>query len=134
MARQLKDKTAGGARIAKPPFIRIFIILCVVLACTSAGLMFVDKVIAYSALLGGLILVAPNLYFASSGFRDSGARPANEVAKSLYRAEAGKFVLTAVAFACVFILVKPLSAGALFAMFIFMMVLNWVLVVRLGQR
>lgn len=133
VAKQLKDDTARGAQIAKPPFKRIFTGQCTVLVCMSAGLLLVDVVIAYSTLLGGLISVAPNVYFASLGFRYSGARAANDVAKSLYRGEVGKFVLTALLFACVFVLVKPLSAAALFATFIFMMVLNWVLLVRFSH-
>jgi F0F1-type ATP synthase assembly protein I len=40
-------------------------------------------------------------------------------------------VLTAVLFASVFALVKPLSAGTLFAVFILMMALNWILSLRL---
>ena len=132
MAKQLKDNTARGAPIAKPPFIRIFTTQCVVLVCVSAGLLLIDLVVAYSALIGGLILVVPNIYFASLAFRYSGARAANDVAKSLYVGEVGKFVLTAMAFACAFVLVKPLSAATLFVMFIFMMILNWILVLRLS--
>lgn len=133
VAKQLEERTARGAQIAKPPFKRIFITQCLVLVCVSAGLLLRDLVTAYSALLGGLIVVAPNVYFASLAFRYSGARAANDVAKSLYRGEVGKFVLTAILFACVFALVKPLSAAALFATFIMMMVLNLFLVLRMTR-
>ena len=128
----MKDNTVRGAQIAKPPFIRIYTTQCVVLVCLSAGLLLVDTAVAYSALLGGLIQVVPNIYFASLAFRYSGARAANDVAKSLYVGEVGKFVLTAMAFACAFVLVKPLSAGILFVMFIFMMILNSILVLRMS--
>ena len=133
MAKQLQRDTARGAHIAKPPLIRIYTIECIVLVVVSAALLLSSQVLAYSALLGGLISVVPNVYFASLAFRFSGARAASDVAKSLYRGEIGKCVLTAILFACVFVLVKPLSAGSLFAMFIFMMVLNWVLLVRFSR-
>jgi ATP synthase protein I len=97
----------------------------------SAALLLLNTELAYSALLGGLIAVIPNIYFASLAFRFSGARAASNVTRSVYRGELRKFVLTAVLFASVFALVKPLSAGTLFAVFILMMALNWILSLRL---
>ncbi len=99
MAKQLKHTTARGAPIAKPPLLRIYASQCVVLVGVTVGLLLINTVVAYSALLGGLIAVVPNIYFASLAFRYSGARAANDVAKSLYVGEVGKFVLTAMAFA-----------------------------------
>lgn len=58
---------------------------------------------------------------------------ANDVTRSLYLGEMGKFVLTAVLFACVFALVKPLSVAILFTSFIFMTVLNSILVLRMSK-
>lgn len=133
MAKQLKQKSARGAQIAKPPFFKIYASQFIVLVLVTAGLHFVNHTMAYSVLLGGLISIVPNTYFALLAFRYSGARAANDVAKSLYLGEVGKFVLTATLFACVFVLVKPLIVAPLFAAFIAMMVLNWVLVLRLSN-
>ena len=133
MAKQLKQNSARGARITKPPFLKIYASQTIVLVVIAAGLLFVNSTMAYSVLLGGLISIVPNTYFAILAFRYSGARAANNVAKSLYFGEVGKFVLTATLFACVFVLVRPLAAAALFAAFIVMMVLNWVLVLRLSN-
>ena len=93
----------------------------------------IDWLSAYSVLLGGLISIVPNSYLASLAYRFTGARAASDVAGSLYRGEVGKFVLTAVMFALVFVMVKPLSAPALFAAFILTTVLNWVLVLRMSK-
>lgn len=133
MAKQLKQNSAHGARITKPPFLKIYASQLIVLAVVSVGLLFVDFTMAYSVLLGGLISIVPNTYFAILAFRYSGARAASNVAKSLYFGEVGKFILTATLFACVFVLVRPLVASALFAAFIAMMVLNWFLVLRLSN-
>lgn len=129
----MKQNTARGAQITKPPLLKIFASQCVVLAALSLGFLFVDVTTAYSVLLGGMVCIFPNAYFAFLAFRHSGARAARDVAKSLYRGEVGKFILTAVLFACVFVLIKPLSVGALFAMFIAMMILNGFLVHRMSS-
>lgn len=133
MARQLHRQTARGARIAKPPFLKIYGVQWLALLCASAGLLVVDVTTAYSALLGGLISIGPNSYFARAAFRYSGARAANDVARALYRGEVLKFLLSAALFASVFVLVKPLAAGTLFGAFILMTVINTILVVKLGN-
>lgn len=133
MARPLKQNTGFGAPIVKPPLLKIYLGQCSVLAVLTAGLFFVDVTTAYSVLLGGMVSILPNTYLGAMAFRHSGARAAQEVATSLYRGEVGKFVLTAVFFACIFVFIKPLSVGALFTTFIAMMVLNWFLVHRLSN-
>ena len=133
MARPLKQNTGFGAPIVKPPLLKIYLGQCSVLAVLTAGLFFVDVTTAYSVLLGGMVSILPNTYFGAMAFRHSGARAAQEVATSLYRGEVGKFVLTAVFFACIFVFIKPLSVGALFTTFIAMMALNWFLVHRLSN-
>jgi|TARA_B110000211_G_C13770544_1_gene417319 ATP synthase protein I len=133
VARPLKQNTGFGAPIVKPPLLKIYLGQCSVLAVLTAGLFFVDVTTAYSVLLGGMISILPNTYLGAMAFRHSGARAAQEVATSLYRGEVGKFVLTAVFFACIFVFIKPLSVGALFTTFIAMMVLNWFLVHRLSN-
>ena len=69
---------------------------------------------AYSVLLGGLICLLPNTYFAYRAFRFQGARAAKQIVQSFYAGEAGKLALTTILFAGVFIGVKPLNALALF--------------------
>lgn len=132
--KQLKQHAARGASIAKPALLPIFAVQGAVLLLASVGLLFVDITLAYSVLLGGLISILPNIYFARWAFRFSGAQAAAEVARSFYRGEAGKFVLTVCLFAGVFNAVKPLAIEAFFLTYIFMMVLNWFLALRLSKR
>ena len=76
------------------------------------------RVSGYSALLGGLICVIPNAFLAlrlAAPRRDPGARA---LVRAAYIGELGKLALTVLFFSMVFTLVRPLSAGALFAGFI----------------
>ena len=130
----MKSQTQQGASIAKPPIAKIYGIQLLVLLIAAAGLLLVNTTSAYSALLGGLISIVPNVYFAITAYRFSGARSAQRVAHSMYRGEVIKFVLSAAGFASVFVLVKPIAAGLLFTAFILTMVLNTLLIFRLGLR
>ena len=76
------------------------------------------SVSGYSALLGGLACVIPNAFLAlrlAVPRRDPGA---GALMRAAYIGEIGKVALTMLIFSMVFILVKPLAAGALFAGFI----------------
>lgn len=84
-----------------------------------------DWVSGYSALLGGLIFVVPNSYFAFKVFAHSGARAAPQIMGSFYRGEAGKLILCAILFAVVFKFVRPIDVTALFSTFAVMLVTNW---------
>ena len=72
----------------------------------------------YSALLGSLTCVIPNAFLAlrlAVAGRDSGARA---LVRAAYTGELGKLALTVLMFGAVFVTVRPLAAGALFAGFI----------------
>ncbi len=76
------------------------------------------RVTGYSALLGGLICVIPNAFLAlrlAAPRRDPGA---GALVRAAYIGELGKLALTVLMFGVVFMLVRPLAAGALFAGFI----------------
>lgn len=73
------------------------------------------RVAGYSGLLGGLVAVIPNAYFAYRVYRYSGARSARAIVKELYSGEAGKLILTAALFVLVLMGVRPLGMLALFA-------------------
>ncbi len=76
------------------------------------------SVVGYSALLGGLVCVVPNAFLAlrlALPRRDPGAKA---LVRAAYIGELGKLALTVLLFSLVFMLVKPLSAAALFAGFI----------------
>ena len=78
----------------------------------------VGGVAGYSALLGALTCVIPNAFLAGRivlARRDPGARA---LIRAAYTGELGKLALTVLMFGIVFVAVRPLSAGALFAGFI----------------
>ncbi|NIL93954.1 MAG: F0F1 ATP synthase subunit I [Woeseiaceae bacterium] len=87
-----------------------------VLAAALWGLY--GHVAGYSALLGSLTCVIPNAFLALRLVvprRDPGARA---LIRAAYIGELGKLGLTVLMFSIVFVLVRPLSAVALFAGFI----------------
>jgi ATP synthase protein I len=55
-----------------------------------------------SAVLGGLVSIVPNAYFARKIFRHQGARAARQIANSFYKGEASKIALSIIMFALVF--------------------------------
>jgi ATP synthase protein I len=132
---QSNQNAATGAQLRKPPLLRVFVAqLVLLLVIATALLLAVDTTAALSALVGGVISIGPNAYFARWAFRFSGAKAAGDVARSFYRGEAGKFLLTAVMFASAFALIKPLNPAVLFLTYIFIMALNWILALRLIKR
>jgi ATP synthase protein I len=79
---------------------------------------FDGRVAGYSALLGSLTCVIPNAFLALrliAPRRDPGA---SALVRAAYIGELGKLGLTVLMFSIVFVLVRPLSAAALFAGFI----------------
>ena len=87
-----------------------------VLAAALWGLY--GHVAGYSALLGSLTCVIPNGFLALrlvASRREPGARA---LMRAAYIGELGKLGLTVLMFSIVFVLVRPLSAAALFAGFI----------------
>jgi len=87
-----------------------------VLAALLWGL--VGGVAGYSAMLGSLTCVIPNAFLATRivlARRDPGPRA---LIRAAYTGEMGKLALTVLMFSLVFVMVRPLAAGALFAGFI----------------
>jgi len=91
-------------------------------------------VAGYSALLGSLTCVIPNAFLAlrlAVPRRDPGAR---SLVQAAYIGELGKLGLTVLMFSMVFVLVRPLSAAALFAGFIAAQLMTFAgLLLRDGQ-
>ncbi|WP_372799188.1 ATP synthase subunit I [Litorivivens sp.] len=123
MARQGGNPPQAAA-ISRPPLVKIYGLQAGLLVLASAGVMLVDVASAKALLIGGLISVLPNAYFARMAFRHRGSRAASEVSSAFKRGEAGKFVLTVSLFAIVFSTVPDLRVEALFAGFIGMMLVN----------
>lgn len=98
--------------------------LVVALGLGCAGLAF-GPVAGLSALLGGLVCWAPNLYFAFRAFRYRGARAARLIVRSFYAGAAGKLILSMALFAIVFIRMPSVNPLALFVGFIGVQSLAW---------
>jgi ATP synthase protein I len=115
-----------GAPIAKPPLGKLYGTQLLLLLAVVAGLLWIDRIVASSALLGGLISIGPSYFFARQVFRFRGARFAPQIAQAFYVGETGKFLLTAAAFAAAFALVKPLNAAVLLSAYLAMTACHWV--------
>lgn len=108
----------------RPPLIKIYALQTLVLLLVSAVVFPIDRVASYSLLLGGMISVVPNAYFARQVFKYTGALRAREVERGFYKGEAGKFVAVMCFFAIAFALVKPLNALVLLGGFALTTLLN----------
>lgn len=62
---------------------------------------------AYSAVLGLLVAVIPQLFFAKKTFAKQGARAAKQIVNALYIGEATKWFVTIALFLLVFTATKP---------------------------
>jgi ATP synthase protein I len=71
--------------------------------------------VAECLVLGGLIAIVPQAFFAWRVFQYQGARAAASMAKASYAGEIGKFLLAVSGFALVFAFYRPLQAWAVFA-------------------
>ncbi len=89
-----------------------------------------------SATVGGLICWLPTCWFAWKAFRHRGARAARQIVRSFYTGQAGKMLLTAGLFTLAFIWIQPLLPVALFAGYVAVQSVNWVvpLVMSRSQR
>ncbi|WP_058534287.1 F0F1 ATP synthase subunit I [Legionella saoudiensis] len=79
---------------------------------------------ATSALLGGMVCVIPNAYFARKLFKYQGARSAKKIVNSFYKGEAIKIILSIMLFTAVFVWVK-ITPLAFFASYILILMTHW---------
>jgi len=111
--------------ISLPAVKKVALYQLALLLPASAALLGWDAVVAYSALLGGLIQVIPQAWFARQAFRYAGARRVHAIVSAMYWGETGKVVLSAVLFTTTFLVISPLDVGALFSSFVIMILVQW---------
>lgn len=101
-----------------------------------AGLALIKgPVAAYSALIGGLLYLLPNLYFTWRVlFSKRPAETAQQVVMGVYAGEIGKMAFAVGLFSATFVLVNPLSPFSLFLTFILLQLSGWMLQVKLNNR
>ncbi len=83
-----------------------------------AGWSFAGATAGYSALLGGLICVVPNAFLALRMVAGTMGGDPRRALNATYIGAVGKLILTAALFAAVFVLVRPMRPGWLFAGFV----------------
>ncbi|MCW4152082.1 ATP synthase subunit I [Halomonas sp. 18H] len=111
-----------AARIKRPDVQRLMLAQLAV-----TGLMVLVAVVidgkggGTSALKGAVVALLPNLFFAWRAFRYRGGRQARKMVASLYRAEAGKFVLTVALFVVAFVAVPPSNHAFFFSAYVVML-------------
>ena len=121
--------------ISTPPIGKISMIqVAAMLLLSGISLVVLGKVSAYSVLLGGLISIIPNAYFAAKVFSQTGARAMEKVVRNAYLGEFIKLALMGAGFALVFVLVKPLHAPGVFAGFVLVHIVWLVCLVRLQPK
>ncbi|MFI4963327.1 MAG: ATP synthase subunit I [Legionellales bacterium] len=79
---------------------------------------------AKSALLGGMVCIIPNAYFALKLFKHQGARAAKQIVNSFYKAEALKIILSIFLFTAVFVLCR-ITPLAFFVSYIVVQTTHW---------
>jgi len=79
---------------------------------------------ASSALLGGLVCIIPNAYFASKLFKHQGARAAKQIVSSFYKGEALKIFISIFLFTAVFVLCR-ITPLAFFGSYILILMTHW---------
>ena len=94
---------------------------------------FFEPAVGRSVAAGGLIFLLPHAWFAERALRRQGARAAREVAQGFYRAEAGKFLLTAAGFAAAFASLGSAQAGVLLSAYVVLYVVHSVLLAVIGN-
>lgn len=80
----------------------------------------------FSAFLAGLCCIVTTVAFAVIVFKRGGAQSARLIARSFYRAEAVKWLITAMLMMLIFVFI-PIVAGAFFATFCVMQLSYWVM-------
>lgn len=120
--------------ISLPAVKKVALYQLALLLPAAAALLGWNMQIAYSVMLGGLIQIVPQAWFARQAFRFAGARRVQSIVSAMYWGETGKVVLSAVLFTATFLLVSPLNVGALFSSFVVMILVQWFLVFTILKR
>lgn len=112
-------------QLSKRKIVRLWLIqLAVTLVLSVFCLLKYTVNAGLSALLGGLVYIIPNAYFASKLFKHQGARAAKQIVSSFYKGEALKIVLSIFLFTAVFVLFR-ITPLAFFLSYITVLMTHW---------
>ena len=114
----------SGHRLNRVPLLRWLLIESTAVVIMALLWATQGRLAGYSALVGGLIFLVPNTWFAYQVYKIEGARNMSRMVGNLFRAESIKIALTAVFFAAVFNLIEPIHVPALLFTFAVMVVMG----------
>ncbi len=104
---------------------KVLLVIAIVTTVIALILMLsIGPVAAYSAALGGIACILPNLLFARLAFRYSAADSASLVMKWFYIGEAIKIIVTVLIFALSLLRIEDLNFAAMFITYIVALMLN----------
>jgi len=132
---QRKQQQGVHSRRAKARAYRVYLIQVVLVGLISVVLwLFSGQTAALSSLAAAAIYLIPNVYFASRALKHRNGDSARHVLAQMYVSEIWKMGMTALLFAAVFMLVRPLSPFSLFGTYILLHLTGWVAQVMLNNR
>jgi len=120
-ARALEPESVTRLPFKDPPVHLITLVQIAVLVVVFLMTRATDPIAAKSLMAGGLVAIVPHAWFAFRLFRGRSARSARAIAQTGYAAETAKFLLSAVGFAMVFSMLRPINGAAVFAGFLLML-------------
>ncbi len=126
-----KSKKRGYSQVVSQKALKILLIQLCFTGIIALLMSFKGWVFGYSALLGGLVFLIPNIYVTNEILIKSNQseqpQSANQTLAKLYMSQIWKMVITAMLFALVFVLVQPLSPFSLFGTYIATQAVGWYL-------
>lgn len=118
------DKPADNTNNKLAAYKVLTVIALIIAAIALILLMSIGRVAAYSAALGGVACILPNLLFARFAFRYSAADSVGLAMRWFYIGEAIKIIVTILIFASSLLWIKDLNVAAMFITYIIALMLN----------
>lgn len=113
-------------RLNKLGIIKLWLLqLAVTLIVATLCALMYNTNAAISAMLGGLVCIIPNAYFASNVFKYQGARAAKQIVNSFFKGEALKLITSMLLFTAVFVLYR-VNPIAFFVSYIMVLMTHWI--------
>ncbi len=104
---------------------KVLLVIAIITAAIAIILMLsIGRIAAYSAALGGIACILPNLLFVRLAFRYSATDSAGLAMRWLYIGEAIKIIVTVLIFALSLMWIKDLNIGAMLITYIVVLMLN----------
>jgi ATP synthase protein I len=120
--------------ISKPSVHKVALYQLLLLLVVFIPVALIDSLTACSILVGGLIQIGPQAWFARQAYKYTGSSQVGQVVRAMYLGETGKILLTAALFTVSFILLRQLNFLTVFSSFIVMFPSQWIFTVRILKQ